>query len=124
MDHFPPYSFRNRPVGIVTYSPGSVSRPRLLNNRFLILDFLYPGPFGGIRAGTLLRVFVAQFGMFPTPTSVVIPKVETAITDAGVLKENSISPHISKQLDEISWLATAIKDHMAVTPPPEPLPLG
>jgi len=76
------------------------------------------GPFGGIRVGTLLRIFVAEFGMFPVPSSVAIPTVHESISPEGRVNQDTISRDIVQQLEELCWHATAVKKHAAVTPPP------
>jgi len=61
---------------------------------------------------------VAEFGMFPVPSSVAIPTVHESISAEGNVNEDRISRNIVKQLEELCWYATAVKKHAAVTPPP------
>jgi len=77
------------------------------------------GDFGGMRATTLLRSYVAEFGMYPVPTFVAIPKIHSAITEEGEVTIERISKNVGKQLEELRWLATAIKNHSAVEPSPQ-----
>jgi len=67
--------------------------------------FIFTGSFGGIRTGAIYAV--------------AIPEIRSAITEQRIVKEERISGNVGKQLDELRWFATAIKNHSAVEPFPE-----
>ncbi|CAG7837113.1 unnamed protein product [Allacma fusca] len=98
IDHFPPASYRHRPVGIVTYSMGSL---------------------GGVRAGIILRPKVSDIGMVAIPTAVMIPAVQNAFSADGQCLEERVAGNITKIVQELEWYSTAIKNQRAVK---EPLP--
>ena len=76
------------------------------------------GPFGGIRALTLLRTYAAEFGMLPVPTNVPIPTVQHSFDENGICTEPLVSNNILKLVKQVSWYADAIKKHAAVHPVP------
>ena len=100
MDHFPPASFRHRPCGLVIYSMGHS---------------------GGARVLTLLRIFVAEFGMYPLPTHVVIPLVHEVLTEDGADTSQSgrFRVNVEKQAYELEWLADAILNQKKISKPTE-----
>jgi NAD(P)H-dependent FMN reductase len=98
MDHFSPASYRHRPVGLVGYSMG---------------------PFGGVRALTLLRAYVAEFGMLPLPQNVTMPTVHEALTEDGKDKEGRISKNVEKLVHELEWYVDAISNHKKIAKPSE-----
>jgi len=97
MDHFPPASYRHRPCGIVTYSPGS---------------------FGGCRVPLILRPFISELGMVSTPTGVSIPNVHQAIEADGKPDER-IGKNLTKLVKEVGWYADALKTHKGTISPPQ-----
>ena len=69
LDHFPPSSFRHKPVSIAAYSMG---------------------PFGGIRAAALARPFLSELGLVPLPSTVILPTVQ----NSGVEADGQVSCHL------------------------------
>jgi NAD(P)H-dependent FMN reductase len=96
IDHFPPASYRHRPVGIVTYSMGML---------------------GGIRAGIALRPKVSDIGMVTIPTAAMIPAVQNAFTAEGKCLEDRVAKNIGKVIEELEWYSLAIKNQRAVKAP-------
>jgi len=87
MDHFlEEYFFR--PAGIVAYSPGSV---------------------GGMRAAMQLRAFLAEMGMVTISTIFSIPKLGSALDQAGLLQDESLTKKVEQFLDELEWYQTALQ---------------
>ena len=68
LDHFPPSSYRHKPVSIAAYSMG---------------------PFGGIRAAALARPFLSELGLVPLPSTVLLPTVHSSGVEAdGQVTDN------------------------------------
>ena len=89
MDHFlEEYFFR--PAGIVSYSPGGV---------------------GGMRAAMQLRAFLAEMGMATISTIFSIPKLGSALDQAGLPQDESLTKKVGKFLDELEWYQTALQQH-------------
>jgi NAD(P)H-dependent FMN reductase len=87
LDHFlEEYFFR--PSAIVSYSGGS---------------------FGGVRAASHLRDMLAELGMSAIPSSFPIPKVGTALDEAGVPADAAYLKRFNKFASELEWYARALK---------------
>lgn len=97
VDHFPPASYRHRPVGIVTYSMGS---------------------FGGARAQVILRPFVSEIGLVCVPSSVSIPLVQTVFEEPAKCTSERVAGNIVKLIKEVEWYAAGLKSHKEGNPPP------
>ncbi len=79
--------FVKKPIGVVTISAGK---------------------FGGINASTQLQQLVLSLGAYPVPTKLLVPMVQNAFTEAGVLIDEPLSKSIDKFVSEFVWLADAI----------------
>jgi len=88
--HFPPGSFKHRPIGIITYSMGSG---------------------GGIRIQAPLKAMVTDMGMFTVPASVKIDFVHKKFDEADVCTDDKLGGYIDRLASEINWYAQAIKNH-------------
>jgi len=97
LDHFPPGSFRHRPCGIITYSPGS---------------------YGGTRLEIVVRPFISELGMVSTPFTVAIPSVHENIQENGKCTSERIANNIAKVVKEVGWYADALKKYKESVPPP------
>ena len=87
LDHFQPeYNFK--PSGIVTYSAGV---------------------FGGVRALSHVRAILAELGTPSIPTSVPVPKVQSAFKADGSAENEILEKSIARFLDEFDWYLKAFK---------------
>lgn len=90
LDHFPPASFKHRPIGLVTYSMGSG---------------------GGLRVQTPLKAMVTDIGMFTVPASVKVDFVNKKFDENGSCIDKNMVEHIDRMVAETTWYAQAIKIH-------------
>ncbi|CAG0878906.1 unnamed protein product [Cyprideis torosa] len=100
MDHFPPSIFKHKPCSIVTYSLGI---------------------YGGIRAATLARPHLSEFGMVTLPTQVSIPKVTSHLNDQGEPigdEGEKVCSKLQKVADEVTWYTLGLKKLKTEQPPP------
>lgn len=88
LDHFLEAYFW-RPSGIICYSAGQ---------------------FGGVRAAMQLRMTLAELGMPSIPSLMPIPRIGTALSDAGVAADARLDKSLSRFLDEFLWYAGAMRD--------------
>merc|ERR1712183_681510 len=91
LDHFPPASYRHKPVSIASYSKGSG---------------------GGIRAAAIARPFLAELGMVSLPSLLTVPNVLTSgIAENGETVDNErIVRNTENMCKELVWYALAIKN--------------
>ena len=87
LDHFLEEYFW-RPSGIVCYSAGG---------------------FGGVRAAMQLRMTLAELGMSSIPSLLPIPRIGTALSEAGQASETRLDQSQARFLDELDWHARALK---------------
>ena len=80
--------YNRKPSGIVSYSNG---------------------PFGGVRAATQLRAFLAELGMSSIPPTFPISKLQESFDERGKSIDESYNKRIIKFLDELEWYAQALK---------------
>lgn len=88
LDHFTS-EYRNKPVGIVSYSDGS---------------------FGGVRAAEHLRTTVANLGMIALPQYFPIPLVKDAFDEEGRPLDEKAEPRFTRFLDKFIPFAQVMKD--------------
>ncbi|KAJ3039173.1 hypothetical protein HK097_002920 [Rhizophlyctis rosea] len=70
-----------------------------------------PGIFGGIRALTAARPFLATLGLIPIPAQFPVPQLSDKIlTPEGQLVDQSYKGRLAKNLDELDWVTDAIRD--------------
>ena len=89
LDHFPPASFRHRPIGIVTYSVGSG---------------------GGMRVVEQLKAMVTDMGMVTVPATVKIDTVNKKFDEQDNCTDEKIKDYIDRLVKETVWYAKAIKN--------------
>jgi len=98
LNTFPPWSYKHRPVGIITYSTGN---------------------FGAVRVLSVLRPYLNELGMLVVPAYATIPLIqETLDEDGNVISDGQELKHIDKVLSEIKWYAKAIKAYVVNHPIP------
>jgi len=88
LDHFPPASYRHRPVGMACYSLG---------------------PFGGIRAGAFARPHFSELGMVSIPAQLNIPTVTQSYSAEGEPQNERITKNADKLINELGWYVDALK---------------
>jgi NAD(P)H-dependent FMN reductase len=87
LDHFlEEYFFR--PSAIVCYSAGA---------------------FGGVRAAMQLRMTLGELGMPSIPSLFPVPKVQSAIDEAGRALDQGLDRRVKRFLDELEWYGEALK---------------
>ena len=67
------------------------------------------GQYGGVRAAMPLRAMLAEMGMSSIPSLLPIPRLHTALDEAGVPAEDWLGRAASRFLDELVWYAEALK---------------
>ncbi len=87
LDHFLEEYFW-RPSGIVCYSAGQ---------------------FGGVRAAMQLRMTLGELGMPSIPSLMPIPRIRTALSEAGVAEDARLDRSLKRFLDEFIWYADALR---------------
>ncbi len=87
LDHFLEEYFW-RPSGIVCYSAGQ---------------------FGGVRAAMQLRMTLAELGMSSVPSLMPIPRIGTALSEAGIAADARLDRSLNRFLDEFLWYANALR---------------
>lgn len=96
LDHFLEDYFW-RPSGIVCYSAGG---------------------FGGVRAAMQLRMTLAELGMSSIPSLLPIPRIGTALTEAGTATAPALDASRDRFLDELDWYARALRRERETSGPP------
>jgi NAD(P)H-dependent FMN reductase len=82
--------FAKKPIGIVTATTGK---------------------FGGINASTQMQLLVLSLGAFPMPYKLLVPFVDEAFDENGVLINETIGKSFEKFISEFMWFAEAIVNH-------------
>ncbi|RIL05938.1 MAG: NADPH-dependent FMN reductase [Proteobacteria bacterium] len=67
------------------------------------------GAFGGVRAAMALRCMLAEMGMSSIPSILPVPKVQSAIDEAGVPADPALGKRADKFFAELEWYAGAMK---------------
>lgn len=88
LDHFLEEYFW-RPSGIICYSAGQ---------------------FGGVRAAMQLRMTLAELGMPSIPSLMPIPRITSALDEAGVAADARLDKSLARFLDEFCWYAGALRE--------------
>eukprot|EP01128_Nolandella_sp_AFSM9_P005050 TRINITY_DN238_c0_g1_i2.p1 TRINITY_DN238_c0_g1~~TRINITY_DN238_c0_g1_i2.p1 ORF type:complete len:229 (-),score=67.85 TRINITY_DN238_c0_g1_i2:86-733(-) len=101
--HFPPTGYANKPSGIVTYSYGQ---------------------FGGQRAAMALRPILAELGCISVSRIAAFPKVGETLDEEGVPVEDpeNFGKFLATTLNQLEWLAEAMKTQRAIGLPETGLP--
>lgn len=79
--------FQKKPIGVVATSSGK---------------------FGGINTSTQLQQLVLALGAFPMPLKLLVPNIQLAFDENGVLTDEAISKGIDRYVSEFIWFADAI----------------
>lgn len=90
LDHFPPSIYKYRPSGIVCYSAGS---------------------FGGVRASMQARTMLGELGSPSIGSIFTIPRIQKALAEDGTPTEEHMEPGAERMIKELTWYATALKNH-------------
>jgi NAD(P)H-dependent FMN reductase len=85
-----------RPSGIVCYSSGQ---------------------FGGVRAAMQLRMTLGELGMSSIPTLLPIPRIASALDEAGRPQQEWLTTALNDFLAEFDWYARALKQGRAAGTP-------
>lgn len=76
-----------------------------------VLLHLYTGPFGGMRAAMALRAITGELGCLSVSNIFGIPTVQNAFDEEGNPKNDHMESGAKKMLDQLEWMATAMKNH-------------
>ena len=79
--------FQKKPIGVVATSSGK---------------------FGGINTSTQLQQLVLSLGAFPMPLKLLVPNIQHAFNEGGILVDEVVSKIIDKYVLEFIWFADAI----------------
>jgi NAD(P)H-dependent FMN reductase len=71
------------------------------------------GPYGGVRAAMQLRALLAETGMPSIPSLQPIPKIGSALSEAGVALTQELAERSGKFFDEFDWYMRACKAERA-----------
>jgi NAD(P)H-dependent FMN reductase len=66
------------------------------------------GRFGGINASTAMQQLVLSLGAYPMPYKLLVPTVQNAFDESGIIKDEMLSKSFDKFVSEFSWLSEAI----------------
>ena len=88
LDHFLE-EYRFRPSAIVSYSAGQ---------------------FGGVRAAMQLRAMLAELGMPSISSTLPIPSLGKAMTDAGEPNDEALNRRLARFAGELEWYAAALRE--------------
>lgn len=88
--HFPPASFRHRPISIITYSMGSG---------------------GGLRIQSPLKAMVTDMGMFTVPATVKVDFVHNKFNEKDECTDEKLPGYMDRLASQTTWYAEAIKNH-------------
>ncbi|XP_037076596.1 NADPH azoreductase-like [Pollicipes pollicipes] len=88
LDHFPPASYRHRPVGMACYSLGQ---------------------FGGMRAAAFARAHFSELGMVSIPCQFTVPTVTQNFSADGQPQNERIERNAEKLVRELTWYVDALK---------------
>ena len=67
------------------------------------------GQYGGVRAAMPLRAMLGEMGMSSIPSLLPIPRLHTALDEAGVPAEDWLGRAADRFLDELVWYAEALR---------------
>lgn len=90
LDAFPCSAYSYKPSGLVCYSMGQ---------------------FGGMRAAMALRAITGELGCLSVSNIFGIPTVQNAFDEEGNPKNDHMESGAKKMLDQLEWMATAMKNH-------------
>ncbi|XP_055996532.1 quinone reductase-like [Ostrea edulis] len=90
LDAFPGSAYAYKPSGLVCYSMG---------------------PFGGMRAAMALRAITGELGCLSVSNIFGIPTVQHAFDEEGNPKNDHMESGAKKMLDQLEWMAHAMKNH-------------
>lgn len=76
-----------------------------------MLLHLFTGPFGGMRAAMALRAITGELGCLSVSNIFGIPTVQNAFDEEGNPKNDHMESGAKKMLDQLEWMATAMKNH-------------
>lgn len=76
-----------------------------------VLLHLFTGPFGGMRAAMALRAITGELGCLSVSNIFGIPTVQNAFDEEGNPKNDHMESGAKKMLDQLEWMATAMKNH-------------
>ena len=68
------------------------------------------GAFGGVRAAMQLRAMLCELGMPSIPSLVPIPRIPTALDEAGVDADTRLTTSFARFAAELEWYAAALRD--------------
>ncbi len=71
------------------------------------------GQFGGVRAAMQLRAMLAELGTPSIPSLLPIPRIHTALSEAGEPAEAWLAKAAGRFLDELTWYAEALQARRA-----------
>jgi azobenzene reductase len=66
------------------------------------------GRYGGINASTEMQQLVLSLGAYPMPYKLLVPTVQNAFDENGIIKEEMLSKNFDRFVKEFQWLAEAI----------------
>lgn len=76
-----------------------------------MLLHLFTGPFGGMRAAMALRAITGELGCLSVSNIFGIPTVQNAFDEEGNPQNDHMESGAKKMLDQLEWMATAMKNH-------------
>lgn len=71
------------------------------------------GRFGGINASTAMQQLVLSLGAYPMPYKLLVPTVQNAFDEGGLIKDDMLSKSFDKFVSEFGWLSEAITEKKA-----------
>ncbi|XP_033727364.1 quinone reductase-like [Pecten maximus] len=95
IDHFGGSCFSMKPSGLVTYSAGQ---------------------YGGMRAAMQLRALTGELGCLSVSNIFGIPSAQKSLDTEGNPLNEHMESGAKKLLDQLDWMAWAMKNHRAVQP--------
>ena len=84
--------FQRKPIGVVAVASGRM---------------------GGINASSHMQQLILSLGAFPMPYKLLIPTVQNAFDDSGLITDEFLSKSFDKFVSEYLWFAEAIADRKA-----------
>ena len=79
--------FQKKPIGVVATSSGR---------------------FGGINTSTQLQQLVLSLGAYPMPLKLLVPNIQNAFSEEGVLTDTTLVKAMDKYVAEFIWFADAL----------------
>jgi len=89
IDNFPIRAFKNKPVGVVSVSTGSM---------------------GGIRGGIQMQQLALAIQAYAVPQMLLVPQITVKFDEEGKLLDELFNKNLSLFIDELSWIGEAIKE--------------